>query len=172
MAEIMVLKGLRYTPEMFLSRMERSKKLQGISIRLANTIYSPCWIFQFRVGLQATKKTRRYAGYYAGFDESVMSPGKIALLPTAEALEVPDHCILSDKLTEEEALQRAWDYNKQAIIRKFRVLRSAPELEDHVTEKYYKPLYIFEFHNLELDEKKYKYLDSLTGDLDDIHVGP
>lgn len=34
----------------------------------------------------------------------------------------------------------------------------------------YKPLYLFEFYNTELDEKKYKVLDSLTGDLEDIQI--
>ena len=82
--KIDVLRGLRYSPEMFLKRMEKSKKLDGITIRHVNTLYSLCWVFQFLVALKATRKTTRYAGYYAGFDEIAMSPGKLAMLPSAE----------------------------------------------------------------------------------------
>ena len=78
--------------------------------------------------------------------------------------------VLRDKLTEEDALQRAWDYNREFILKKFRNLYAVPELEDHVTERFYKPVYLIEFYNPELDEKKYKVLDSLTGDLDDIFL--
>ena len=39
-----------------------------------------------------------------------------------------------------------------------------------MAERMYKPLYLFGFHNTELDEKKYKVLDSLTGDLEDIDI--
>ena len=170
MKEIQVLKGLRYTPEMFLKRMEKSKKLPNITVKHVNTLYSLCWIFQFRVALQATKKTVRYAGYYAGFDEVAMSPGKLALLPSSEPQEVDENCILADKLTEEQALKSAWDCNKTAIIRKYRALSAPPVLADYVTERMYKPLYLFEFHNTELNEKKYKALDSLTGDLEDISI--
>lgn len=172
MAVIKVLNGVRYTPEMFLQRMEKSKKLQKqqIECRYVNTIYSLCWVFQFRIRLQASKNTARYAGYYAGFDESVFSPGKIAMLPGGVEQEVPDVCVLPDKLTEEAALEEAWNYNKRGIIRKFRNLYAPPELEDHVTERFYKPLYVIEFYNKALDEKKYKLLDSLTGDLDDIEL--
>ena len=90
MSEIKVIKGLRYTPEMFLKRMEKSKNLKNISVRQVNTLYSLCWVFQFRIALQATRKTTRYAGYYAGFDEIAMSPGKIAMLPSWEEAEVDD----------------------------------------------------------------------------------
>ena len=45
MAEIKVLKGLRYTPEMFLKRMAKSRKLKNtITVRHVNTLYSLCWI--------------------------------------------------------------------------------------------------------------------------------
>ena len=165
MAEINVLKGLRYTPEMFLKRMAKSRKLKNtITVRHVNTLYSLCWIFQFRIALQATRKTTRYAGYYAGFDEIAMTPGKLAMLPSCEPAEVADACVLQDKLTEEEALQRSWEY------RKFRNLNAPPVLEEYMAERMYKPLYLFEFHNTELDEKKYKVLDSLTGDLEDIDI--
>ena len=170
MSRIPILKGVRFTPEMFLKRMERSRKLKQIRVRHANTIYSPCWIFQFRVAIPVTKKTTRYAGYYAGFDESVMAPGKLAILPAAEETEVDPVQILEDKLTEEQALQEAWEYNKTGIIRKFRALKAPPQLEDYVAERCYKPLYIFEFYNPELDEKKYRVLDSLTGDLEAISI--
>lgn len=168
MAEIEVLQGVRYQPEMFLKRMRKSRHLKNITCRHVNTIYSLCWVFQFRIGLQASKKVRRYAGYYAGFDESVMSPGKLAMLPSAKKQEVDDCCILADKLTEDEAVREAWEYNKKGIMRKYRTLYAAPELEDYVADRYYKPMYVFEFHNLELDEKKYRVLDSLTGDLEEI----
>ena len=170
MSEIKVIKGLRYTPEMFLKRMEKSKNLKNISVRQVNTLYSLCWVFQFRIALQATKKTTRYAGYYAGFDEIAMSPGKIAMLPSWEEAEVDDACILKDKVTEQQALKSAWEYNVTGITRKFRNLNAPPVLEDYVAERLYKPLYLFEFYNNDLDEKKYKVLDSLTGDLEDIKV--
>lgn len=168
MAQIEVLKGVRYKPEMFVKRMSKSKNLKNITCRHISTLYSLCWVFQLRIGLQASKKTKRYAGYYAGFDESVMSPGKLAMLPAAEKQEIEDHCILEDKLTEEEALKQVWKYNKNGIFRKFRNLYAPPELEEYVVDRYYKPMYVFEFHNLELDEKKYRVLDSLTGDLEEI----
>lgn len=108
MAEIKVLKGLRYTPDMFLKRMEKSKKLKDtITVRYVTTLYSLCWIFQLRIALQATRKTTRYAGYYAGFDEIAMTPGKLAMLPSCEPQDVAEACILQDKLTEEEALQKS-----------------------------------------------------------------
>lgn len=168
MAQIEVLKGVRYRPEMLIKRMSRSKNMENIQCRHVSTLYSLCWVFQFRIGLQASKRTRRYAGYYAGFDESVMSPGKIAMLPTAELQQVEDCCVIEDKLSEEEALARAWEYNKRGILRKFRNLYAPPELEEYVADRYYKPMYVFEFHNLELDERKYMTLDSLTGDLEEI----
>ncbi len=170
MAQIEVLKGVRYKPEMFLKRMEKSRRLKNIECRHISTLYSLCWVFQFRIGLQASKRTRRYAGYYAGFDESVMAPGKIVMLPTAEMQEVDECFVLEDKLTEQEALERAWEYNKKGILRKFRNLYAPPELEEYVADRYYKPMYVFEFHNLELDEKKYRVLDSLTGDLEEIVI--
>lgn len=155
MAEIKVLKGLRYTPDMFLKRMAKSKKLKDtITMRYVTTLYSLCWIFQLRIALQATRKTTRYAGYYAGFDEIAMTPGKLAMLPSCEPQDVAEACILQDKLTEEEALQKSWEYNKTGIFRKFRNLNAPPVLEEYVTERMYKPLYLFEFYNTELDEKK------------------
>lgn len=52
MAEIKVLKGLRYTPDMFLKRMAKSKKLKDtITVRYVTTLYSLCWIFQLRIAL-------------------------------------------------------------------------------------------------------------------------
>lgn len=170
MPEIAVIKGLKYTPDMFLKRMGKMKNMKGITCTHVNTLYSLCWVFQFRVALKTFGDTTRYAGYYAGFDEVVMSPGKIAMLPTAEQKEVPEACILADKLTEAEAIQEAWTYNLQGITRKFRQLYAPPELEDCRTERMYKPLYLFQFHNQALNEKKYKVLDSLTGDLLDINI--
>lgn len=167
MAQIEIIKGVRYKPEMFLKRMEKSKRLDNIRCRHISTLYSLCWVFQFRIALRAGKKVN-YAGYYAGFDESVMSPGKLAMLPTAEMQEVDDCLVLADKISEDEAVQRAWEYNKKGIFRKFRNLYAPPELADYVADRYYKSMYVFEFHNLELDEKKYRVLDSLTGDLEEI----
>lgn len=156
---------------MFLKRMAKSKKLKDtITVRYVTTLYSLCWIFQLRIALQATRKTTRYAGYYAGFDEIAMTPGKLAMLPSCEPQDVAEACILQDKLTEEEALRKSWEYNKTGIFRKFRNLNAPPVLEEYVTERMYKPLYLFEFYNTELDEKKYKVLDSLTGDLEDIQI--
>lgn len=170
MAKVAVLNGVRYKPEHFMDRMKKSKHMEGIECRHINTLYSLCWVFQFRIMLQATKKTKRYAGYYAGFDESVLSPGKLAFLPSASDAVVDDICVLGDKMTEDEALEQAWEYNRLGILRKFKNLYAPPVLEDHVTERFYKPLYVFEFHNTLLNEKKYKVLDSLTGDLDDINI--
>ncbi|MDO4518530.1 MAG: hypothetical protein Q4B78_04915, partial [Bacillota bacterium] len=161
MKTINVLKGLKYSPSMFMDRMAKSKKLPSMTIEHVNTVFSLCWIFQFRVGIQATKNTRRYAGYYAGFDEVVMTPGKLAMLPNYEVKSVEEVCILADKLSEKEALQRAWDYNKRGIIRKFKNLYAFPELDDYKVERVYKPLYVFEFTNSDTEEKKYKALDSL-----------
>lgn len=172
MTEIEVLRGLRFTPEMFLKRMEHSKKLkkQGITVRQVNTIYSLCWIFQLRIRIPLTKKKDAYAGYYAGFDESVMSPGKLARLPSAEKHEVAEEQILGAKLTEQEALDRIWEYNKVGVMRKYRVLSAPPEVEDYKVDRYYKPLFVFEFYNSVLKEKKYRVLDSLTGDLEEIEI--
>lgn len=170
MTQIEVLKGVRYKPEQFLKRMEKSKHLAGITCRQVSTLYSLCWVFQLRIGLQASKRTKRYAGYYAGFDESVMAPGKLAMLPAVQSQEVDPCFILEDKLTEDEALRQTWEYNKTGIFRKFRNLYAPPELEEYVVNRYYKPLYVFEFHNLELDQRKYRVLDSLTGDLEEISV--
>ena len=160
-----VLTGIRYTPDMMIRYLDKRKKLEHLTYRHVNTVYSLCWVFQFRIALQATKNTVRYGGYYAGFDESVMSPGKLAFLPSAKPQEVEEISILPDRLTEEEALRRAWEYNRPAISRKFKALFAPPRLEDHVAERFYKPMYIIEFYNAELDEKKYRLLDSLTGDL-------
>jgi len=170
MAKIEVLNGVRYKPEMFIKRMNRSRKLEGIECRHINTLYSLCWVFQLRIMLQATKKTSRYAGYYAGFDESVLSSGKLAFLPSATEQTVDDICVMADKLTEEEALEKTWEYNKMGVLRKFKNLYAPPVLEDYVVERFYKPLYVFEFYNPQVNETKYKILDSLTGDLDDINI--
>ncbi len=112
MSEIKVIKGVRYTPEMFLKRMARSKRLENIKVRHMNTLYSLCWIFQLRIAIRVTKKTTRYAGYYAGFDEIAMTPGKLAMLPSWELSDVLAQCVLQDKLTEDQALERTWEYNK------------------------------------------------------------
>lgn len=168
--KINVLNGLRYTPEQFLARMNRSKKMRGIHVRQVNTLYSLCWIFQLRISVKVTKKKSRYAGYYAGFDESVMTPGKLAVLPSYETREVFAEQIIEDRLTEEEALRRTWEYNRTGVIRKYRILSAVPQIEDYVPERCYKPMYLFEFHHLVRDEKKYMVLDSLTGDLEPVAV--
>ena len=41
-------------------------------------------------------------------------------------------------------------------------------LEDHKTELVYKPMYLMRFYNRDLDEEKYKVMDSLSGDLEDL----
>ena len=170
--DIEVLTGLRFQPEQFLQKIEKSKRLrkQGITCQFITVIYGLCWILQFRIRIQATKKTSRYIGYYAGFDETVMSPGKLALLPGSERKSVDRRLILADKLTEKEAVKRAWEYNKQGIIRTYRILQNPPELVDYVADRCYKPLYLMEFHNSQLDEKKYRLLDSLTGDLQEFRI--
>lgn len=157
---------------MFLKKMEKSKRLkkQNVTVRHINTIYSLCWIFQLRILLRAGKKAERYAGYYAGFDESVMTAGKIALLPSFEEQEVEDECVIADRVSEEEALEKCWEYNKTGIFRKFRNLYAPPELTEYVVDRVYKPMYVMEFTNHDLDEKKYRVLDSLTGDLEKINL--
>lgn len=170
MKTINVITGVRFKPEHFLERMAKSKKLFHLEISHANTIYSLCWVFQFRVALPVTKKTTRYAGYYGGFEESSMVPGKLRFLPAFQELEVEDSQILADKLTEEEALCLTWEYNKTDIIRKYRSLNAPPQRESHRTERLYKPLYVMRFYNKNVQETKYKVLDSLTGDLEDILI--
>lgn len=170
MKAINVITGVRFKPEHFLERMSKSKKLSHLAISHVNTIYSLCWVFQFRVALPVTKKTTRYAGYYGGFEESSMVPGKLRFLPAFQELEVDDSQILADKLTEEEALRLTWEYNKMDIIRKFRSLNAPPQRESYQAERLYKPLYVMRFYNKDLQETKYKVLDSLTGDLEDILI--
>ena len=75
-----------------------------------------------------------------------------------------------EKLTEEEALCKTWEYNKMDIIRKFRSLNAPPQRESYQTERLYKPLYVMRFYNKDVQETKYKVLDSLSGDLEDILV--
>ncbi|MGE4277795.1 MAG: hypothetical protein AB7E30_11565 [Lawsonibacter sp.] len=135
-----------------------------------NTVYSLCWVFQFRVALPVSKKTTRYAGYYAGFEESTMVPGKLNLLPAAQPKEVENSQILADKLTEDQALGQAWDYNKMGVMRKFKSLNAPPILADYVVERLYKPMYVIRFYNRNNQETKYKVLDSLSGDLEEILV--
>lgn len=168
MKTIHVITGVRFKPEHFLERMAKSKKLSHLEISHVNTIYSLCWVFQFRVALPVTKRTTRYAGYYGGFEESSMVPGKLRFLPAFQELEVEDSQILAEKLTEEEALRKTWEYNKMDIIRKFRSLNAPLQRESYQTERLYKPLYVMRFYNKDVQETKYKVLDSLTGDLEDI----
>ena len=170
MMTIDVITGVRFQPEHFLQRMAKSKKLSYIEFSHVNTVYSPCWVFQFRVALKASKKVTRYAGYYAGFEESTMAPGKLSILPSSHEEEVEAVQILADKLTEEEAAKRTWEYNKTGILRKFKNLNAPPVLEDYKVEKMYKPLYVIKFYNKELDDVRYKVLDSLSGDLEDITI--
>lgn len=99
-----------------------------------------------------------------------MVPGKLRILPASHVESVAEEQILADKLTEEEALAITWDYNKKGIIRKYKLLNAPPELADHITERLYKPMYVIRFHNTQLDEDKYKVLDSLSGDLEDIMI--
>ena len=54
------------------------------------------------------------------------------------------------------------------MVRKFKCLYAPPELEDHKTELVYKPMYLMRFYNRDLDEEKYKVMDSLSGDLEDL----
>ena len=168
MQEISVITGVRFKPETFLDHMAHSKKLAHIQCSHINTVYSLCWVFQLRVMLPVTKKAERYAGYYAGLEESTMCPGKLRILPSSHTETVQEAQILADKLTEEQALAITWDYNKRGIIRKYKLLNAPPVLEDHVTERLYKPMYVIRFYNTQLNEAKYKVLDSLSGDLEDI----
>lgn len=99
-----------------------------------------------------------------------MVPGKLNLLPSYQVMQVEDSQVLSDKLTEAQALDQAWDYNKVGIIRKFKSLNAPPILENYVAEKLYKPMYVIRFYNRDIQESKYKVLDSLSGDLEEISV--
>lgn len=168
MESIPVLTGVRFKPEHFLEHMQKSKKLSYIEFSYVDTLYSPCWVFQLRVALPVTKTIVRYAGYYAGFEESTMTPGKLARLPGSHAVEVDESRILPRRLTEKEALDQAWEYNKLGVIRKFRSLNAPPVLADYKAECVFKPMYLLRFYNNELDEEKYKVMDSLSGDLEDI----
>lgn len=166
MAQISVITGVRFKPEQLIERLNKKKKYSYLSLRQAAVLYSPCWVFEFRVELKASKHASRYAGYYAGVDEVSMAPGKILLLPKAEAREVSDCQILKNKATEEEAVRLAWEYNKKWITIKYKSLYAPPVLEQYKLHFYHKILYVIEFYNRELADKKYMVLDSLTGDLD------
>lgn len=172
MKTIKVITGVRFQPEHFLQRMEKSKKLSYIEFSHVNTVYSLCWVFQFRVALPVTRKITRYAGYYAGFEESTMTPGKLRVLPASREMEVEDSQVLAARLTQEQALKASWDYNKLGILRKFKSLSAPPVLEEYVVEQLYKPMYVMRFYNKELGEAKYKVLDSLSGDLESIQIRP
>lgn len=171
MEQIKVMTGTRYQPEHLIERLNKKKKYGHILCRHASTIYSPCWIFEFRVRLEASRHASRYAGYYAGVDEINMAPGKIQILPGAEVVEVPGYAILKQKLDEAQAVKMAWEYNKNWITIKYKNLYAPPHLEEYRTHLYYKILYVIEFYNREIGERKHMVLDSLTGDLDHIAVG-
>lgn len=170
MESIQVLTGIRFRPEHFLNRMSKSKKLSHIDFSQVGTLYSPCWVFQLRVALPVNRRITRYAGYYAGFEESTMTPGKLSVLPGSHLEEVDPSQILPHKLTEQQALDMVWEYNRVGIIRKFKSLNNPPVLEDCKTECLYKPMYVMRFYNRDLQEEKYKVLDSLSGDLEDIEI--
>lgn len=170
MKSIQVITGVRFKPEHFLNHMAKAKKLSYIEFSHVNTAYSLCWVFQFRVAFPVSKKTTRYLVYYGGFEESVMTPGMLRTLPASQEMEVDDSQILTDKLTEEQAKDLCWKYNKMGIIRKYKSLYAPPELESYVVERVYKPMYVMRFFNKDLKETKYKVLDSLSGDLEDIIV--
>ena len=122
MKNIEIITGVRFKPEYFINKISKSKKLQGINCSHINTIYSPCWVFELRVILHATKKTTRYAGYYGGLEETSMSPGKLRIIPSTEERDIEDFNILADKVTEEEAVKLVWNYNKNWISMKFKNL--------------------------------------------------
>ena len=170
MKSIKVITGVRFKPEHFLNHMAKAKKLSYIEFSHVNTAYSLCWVFQFRVAFPVSKKTTRYLVYYGGFEESVMAPGMLRTLPASQEMEVEDSQVLADKLTEEQAKDLCWKYNKMGIIRKYKSLHAPPELERYVVERVYKPMYVMRFFNKDLKEIKYKVLDSLSGDLEDIIV--
>ena len=170
MKKINVMTGIRFKPEHLIERLGRKKRYANLCCRHVSTVYSPCWIFEFRVLLQASKHTSRYAGYYAGVDEVNMIPGKIQLLPGAEEMEVPEYTVQKNKGDEKQAVGMAWNYNKNWITIKYKNLYAPPVLEEYRTHLYYKILYVMEFYNKERGEKKYMVLDSLTGDLEKIAI--
>ena len=168
MEKINVMTGVRFKPEHLIERIGRKKKFHHLLCRHVSTIYSPCWIFEFRVLLQAAKNASRYAGYYAGVDEINMTPGKIQILPGTELREVPSCTVLERKSDEKKAADMAWNYNKSWITIKYKNLYAPPVLEEYRTHLYYKILYLMEFYNQDCGERKYMVLDSLTGDLENI----
>lgn len=170
MESINVITGIRYRPEAFLNHMKKSKKFSHIEFSCAGTVYSPCWVFQLRVALPVNRRITRYAGYYAGFEESTMTPGKLAVLPGYHEEAVDESHILPNRITEQQARDQVWDYNKLGIIRKFKSLNAPPVLEDYKAECLYKPMYLIRFYHKELQEEKFKVLDSLSGDLEDIEL--
>ena len=106
MERIHVMTGVRFKPEHLIERLSRKKKFHCLSCRYVSALYSPCWIFEFRVLLQASKNTSRYAGYYAGVDELNMAPGKIQILPGAE-----ERVVLPVRYLKAKAMKRrrqAW----------------------------------------------------------------
>lgn len=170
MRQIEVITGVRFRPEQVINSLSKKKKYKHIKCTYVNSIYSPCWVLEFRVLLQASPNTTRYAGYYAGIDELNLTPGKIQMLPSAENMNVDDFTILENKVDEKTAVDMAWEYNKNWIIIKFKNLYAPPVLEQYKLHLYYKVLYVIEFCNLELGEKKHLALDSLTGDLEPIAI--
>ena len=98
MKSISVLTGVRFQPEHFLQHMKKSKKFSYIDFSYVDTLYSPCWVFQLRVAIPVTKSVKRYAGYYAGFEESTMTPGKLSRLPGSHPVEVAEQAILPSRL--------------------------------------------------------------------------
>lgn len=170
MRTIEVMTGIIYHPEQFINRIKKRTKFEYLSCRMVREVYSPCWLFEFRVRLPVSKNADRYAGYYAGVDEINLVPGKLKMIPKAVSKQVEECSVLDDKLEEKRALDMAWSYNRKWINIKYRNLYKPSVLEDYKTHRYYKILYLMEFYNKDRQEKKYMTLDSLTGDLQRVDV--
>lgn len=171
MLNIKVIKGIRYTPEKLTAAIGKNKRLAHIECTPVNILYSPCWIFAFHVAFELTKKHTRHVGFWGGVDEIKATPGLIRELPEWEETQAAEINVLPDKMSEEEAADLAWNYNKRWVARKHRMLIFGPPIRTRTdTYKLYKPVYMLKFYNRDLDQTLFKALDSLTGELENIVV--
>jgi hypothetical protein len=169
MIKIDVILGLKYKPEYLPEKISSKRNIKHIECRYINVLYSPCWLFPFKVYFELAGN-RKYASYLGGVDELTLSPGTVTMFPETTELEVEEVNMLPVKLTEDKAREIAWDYSKRWIIRKNRILHKVPILECSKSYKIFKPLYLFKFQNKLKDQIFYKAFDSLTGDLEDVLV--
>ncbi len=169
MTKISLIQGTPYSSEKIIEKIRHNKKLNHIRCREVGTVYGVCWIFSFHIKLKFLNRFERFVGWYGGLDELTSSPGVVNEIPKTKLIQVQDINILPDKLSAEMAENITWTYNLRWIKKRYRVLFSSINKIKTDINKYYKPIYIIEFYNEKLNQKLYKYLDSLNGDLSSIN---